>query len=132
MNKLKLVIGVTLVFLFGALAGSLGMGLYLRQEMERFEGGKHGGPERVALIVKRFTHDLDLTRAQQAEIRKIVEESEEKITAIRKQYWPEIKGIIDQSFALMREKLSPEQQKKLDALHEKLEHPPGRNQPEKK
>ncbi|NWF55062.1 MAG: hypothetical protein HXY45_09740 [Syntrophaceae bacterium] len=85
----------------------------------------------MAFIVKRLTQDLDLTKAQQAEIRKIVEESEEKITAIRKQYWPEIKGIIDRSFALMREKLSPEQQKKLDMLHEKLEHPPGRNQPGK-
>jgi Spy/CpxP family protein refolding chaperone len=125
MNKLKLVIGVTLVFLFGALAGSLGTGLYLRQEMEKFEGGKHGGPERAALIVKRFTHDLDLTEAQQAEVRKIIEESEKKIRAIRQEYLPELKGIIDQSFALMREKLSPEQQRKLDMLHEKLERSHG-------
>ena len=131
MNRLKLVIGVTLVFLFGALAGSLGTGLYLRQEMERFERGRHGGPERAAFLVKRFTHDLDLTEAQQAEVRKIVEESEQKIKAIRQQYLPEIKGIIDQSFALMGEKLSPEQQKKLYKLHEKLERSRGPIPPER-
>ena len=131
MNRLKLVIGVTLVFLFGALAGSLGTGLYLRQKMEQFERGRHGGPERAALLVKRFTHDLDLTETQQAEVKKIIEESEEKIMAIREQYRPEIKGIIDQSFALMREKLSPEQQIKLDKLHEKLERSRGPIPPER-
>jgi Spy/CpxP family protein refolding chaperone len=125
MKRLKLVIGVTLVFLAGALAGSLGTGIYLRHKMEAFEGGRHGGPERTSFLVKRFTHDLDLTDAQQAEVKKIIEESEEKIMAIRQQYLPEIKGIIGQSFALMREKLSPEQQKKLDTLYEKLERSRG-------
>ncbi len=137
MNRLKLVIGITLVFLVGALAGALGMGHYLSPKIEQFEGGRHGGPERAALLVKRFTHDFDLTEAQQAEVRKIVEESEEKIRAIRQQYLPQMKGVIDQGFTLMREKLSPEQQKRLDKLREKLEAfrgpiPPERIPPGKK
>jgi Spy/CpxP family protein refolding chaperone len=131
MKRLKLIMGVTLVFLAGALAGSLGTGIYLRHKMEAFEGGRPGGPEMTSFLVKRFTHDLDLTQAQQAEVRKIVEESEQKIKAIRQQYLPEIKGIIDQSFALMREKLSPEQQKKLYKLHEKLERSRGPIPPER-
>jgi len=131
MKRMKLVIGIALVFLVGALAGSLGTGLFLRHKMEQFERSRHGGPERAASLVKRFTHDLDLTGAQQAAVRKIVEESEEKIRAIRQQYLPEIKGIIDQSFALMRENLSPEQQKKLDKLYEKLERSHGPIPPER-
>lgn len=131
MKRLKLIIGVTLVFLAGALAGSLGTGIYLRHKMEAFEGGTHGGPEMTSFLVKRFTHDLDLTQAQQAEVRKIIEESEEKIMAVRHQYLPEIKGIIDQNLALMREKLSPEQQKKLDKLREKLERSRGPIPPER-
>jgi Spy/CpxP family protein refolding chaperone len=125
MNRLKLAIGITLVFLVGALAGSLGTGLYLRQKMEQFERGRHGGPERAAFLVKRFTRELDLTAAQQAEVRKIVEESEERIRAIRRRYLPEIREVIDQSFASLREKLDPEQQKKLSELHEKLERSRG-------
>ena len=55
MNRLKLVIGVTLVFLAGALAGSLGTGIYLRHKMEAFEGGRHANRiTKIKLIEGRF------------------------------------------------------------------------------
>jgi len=113
----------------GALAGALGTGLYFRQKMEQLEKFRRGGSKKIDLLVKQFTRDLDLTKEQQAEVRKIIEKSESEIEDIRQKYLPKIKSIIDQSFAQMRAKLTPEQQKKLDMLHERLERSKPPNPP---
>jgi hypothetical protein len=124
MNKTKLSIGVVLVFLAGVFAGSLGMGIYLKHQLKGFEPGGHPPPphERHDFIMKRLSNELDLTEAQRIEIEKIVEDSEAKIFAIRRQYLPEIKKIVDQSFSLMKDKLDPKQQEKLKELHERLKN----------
>jgi undecaprenyl pyrophosphate synthase len=122
MNKLKLVTGVILVFLVGALAGSIGTEMYFRHRMERFPPGGPPPPVRTALLMKRLSDELNLTNAQRIEIKKIVEESEAKMFAIRRQYLPEIKETIDQSFALMKDKLNADQKEKLEKLHEKIKN----------
>ena len=122
MNKTKLSIGVFLVFLVGVFAGSLGMGMYLKHQIKKFEPGGPPPLVRHGFIMKRLSRDLDLTETQRVEIEKIVEESETKIFAIRRQYLPEIKKIADQSFALMKDKLDAEQQEKLEELHERLKN----------
>lgn len=129
MRRWKLIIGITLIFMVGALAGALGTGLYFRQKMEQLEKFRRGGSKKIDLLVKQFTRDLDLTKEQQAEVRKIIEKSESEIEDIRQKYLPKIKSIIDQSFAQMRAKLTPEQQKKLDMLHERLERSKPPNPP---
>ena len=120
MNKFKLVAGVILVFLFGTLVGSIGMGMYLKHRIENFAPGGYGRPARTALLLKRLSLELDLTEDQRIEIEKIIEESKIKIFAIRRKYLPEIKDITDQSFALMKEKLNPDQKRKLQKLHDRL------------
>ena len=105
MNKLKLAVGVTLVFLVGALAGSLGTGVYLKHRMEKFTVGRPGRPPRTAFLMRRLSRELDLTDAQRAEVKEIVEEYQEKIFAVRRKFLPKIKEITDQSFALIRDKL---------------------------
>jgi uncharacterized membrane protein len=120
MSKLKLVVGVILIFIVGALAGSVGTGIYLRQRMEKFTVGWHRRPPETAFLMKRLSKKLDLTDAQRVEIEKIVEEYQEKIFAVRRTFLPEIREITDQSLALIREKLNNEQQQKLDKLHAKL------------
>jgi len=120
MNKLKLAVGVILVFLVGALAGSLGTGVYLRHRMEKFTADGPGRPSRTAFLMERLSNELDLSDAQRAEVEKIVEEYQEKIFAVRRKFLPEIKKITDQSLALIRDKLNNEQQQKMDKLHEKL------------
>jgi hypothetical protein len=95
MNKTKLSIGVFLVFLVGVLAGSLGMGMYLKHQMKRFEPGGHPPPVRHGFIMKRLSRELDLTDAQRVEIEKIVKDSEAKFFAIRKKFMPEIEEIAE-------------------------------------
>lgn len=116
----KLTVGVILVFLVGALAGSLGTGLYLKHRMEHFAAGRPPHHIRKDLLMKRLSHELNLTEEQRTEIEKIVTESETEISAIRRKYLPEIKEITDQSFALMKEQLNPDQREKLEELHEQL------------
>ena len=120
MNKTKLSIGVFLVFLVGVLAGSLGMGMYLKHQMKRFEPGGHPPPVRHGFIMKRLSRELDLTDAQRVEIEKIVKDSEARFFAIRNQFMPEIEEIADRSFAAIKEKLNADQQIKLERIQKKI------------
>jgi len=122
MNKTKLSIGVFLVFLVGVLAGSLGMGMYLKHQMKRFEPGVPPPPVRHGFIMKRLSRELDLTETQRVEIEKIVKDSEAKFSAVRNQFMPKIEEIADQSFAAIKEKLNADQQKKMERIKEKIDH----------
>jgi Spy/CpxP family protein refolding chaperone len=122
MNKTKLSIGVFLVFLVGVLAGSLGMGIYVKYQLEKFGPGGPPPPPRHGVIMKRLSRELDLTQTQRTELKKILEESEAKISAIRDQFMPKIEEIADQSFAAMKEKLNADQQKKLERIKEKIDN----------
>ena len=115
MNKLKLIVGVILVILVGALAGSLVTGIYYRHRIEQIasSGASH---HRRKAVIKRLSNRLDLTEEQRIEIGKIVKESQRRIFSILRDYLPEIREINDQSFALMKEKLNPEQKVKLVKL----------------
>jgi hypothetical protein len=120
MNKTKLSIGVFLVFLVGVFAGSLGMEMYLKHQMRRFEPGGPPPPAKHGFIMERLSRELDLTETQRVEIEKIVRESEAKFSAIRNQFMPEIEEIADQSFTAMKSKLNAHQQTKLEKIEEKI------------
>jgi hypothetical protein len=122
MNKVKSIAGVLLVLLVGVLAGSLGTGAYLSQRMERFSGKEMRPPGKKAFLMRRLATELDLTETQRGEIEKILEDAEDRIFAIRREYLPKIREIHDESFALMKDHLNPKQQEALERLHEKLKH----------
>ena len=113
--------GVLVVFLLGAVAGALGNGLYNKYSDPRSRFRHHSPEERTDFIMKRLSEDLDLTETQQTEIRQIVRQAEEKMVLLRRRTFPEFRAIIDQSFADTREKLTPDQQKKLDEIHEEMQ-----------
>lgn len=118
MRKWKLVTGVVLVFVLGVLAGSLGTHLYQRQWSERFWKDPAA---RRAVFLQRLTRKLQLSEAQRKEFKAIVEEVDGKLQSLGRDSRAEIKRIIDESFTRMKEKLTPEQQTKLDefkARHE--------------
>lgn len=118
MKKGKLIAGVALVFVLGVLAGSLGTRFYHRDWSEPFF---REASSRKALILKRLTKDLGLTEAQQKEFRAIVDETEKKLEAFGVERRSAVKTIFDESFARMKEKLDPDQQKKLEVLRAKHE-----------
>ena len=68
------------------------------------------------MILKKLTRDLNLTEAQQKEFKVIIDETDKKLEAFRLERRSAAKTILDESFSRMREKLDPEQQKKLEEL----------------
>jgi hypothetical protein len=118
MKRWKLITGVALVFILGVLAGSLGNDLYERHWSERFWKDPAA---RRAIFLQRLTRKLQLTEAQQKEFRVIIEEVDQKLMALRRENRTEIKNVIEESFTRMKEKLSPDQQKKLEEFKARQE-----------
>jgi Spy/CpxP family protein refolding chaperone len=118
MNKLKVIVSILLVFTLGMLAGSLGDKLYFKHRFERF--AKSGRPPLMHILMSKMVRELDLAEAQKTDIEKIVRQAEEKIVSFREKYRPEFEKIMDDTIAQIKEKLSDEQKKKLDKLHEEL------------
>jgi len=126
MKKAKMWVIIFLVFILGALAGSLGMQQYIQYKLsDFFRRGEHG---RVETLLARMSRDVALTDAQQVEIKNILQESHSRIHEIKTQTDPHIRAIIDDSFRRIREKLNDDQKKKFDDFHERLKkhrrHPP--------
>jgi hypothetical protein len=118
MNTGKLIAGIALVFIVGALVGSLGTRFYLKHQYRPFVPERGN---RTAFIMKRLSKDLDLTENQKAVIEKIVLQTEEKLREHFLQRRPEVESIIDDGFVQIRKELDDDQKKQLDALREKFE-----------
>lgn len=116
MKRVKVVIGVILLFAAGALAGSLGTGVYMKNRFEKFV---RGGPPK-GMILEKLSSELDLTESQKKEIEIILDDSQKKLHKIRKKVHPEIEKIIEASHGRIREKLDKDQQTKFDEMHKKF------------
>jgi len=124
----KLISGLLLVFVLGILAGSLGTGFYLKHRLAPLIKEPRA---RKTFIMKRLAKELNLTSDQKTKIDPLVEQMIEK----RREYYlknrPEIKKIMDQGFAQIREELNEDQKKKLDGLREKFHRRRGERDPKR-
>jgi hypothetical protein len=100
MKKAKLWIIIFLVFILGALAGSLGTHLYIHGRVSDFF--RKSGHARVQILLARMSRDFGLTDAQQIEIKGILQESHNRIHEIKTQTDPHIRAIIDDGFRRIR------------------------------
>ena len=111
--------GLVVLFLAGALIGIAGATLYYQYEQEhQWERGPAAKHER---IMKRLTHELALTPAQQADIEPIISRTHVEILQLRFLHQPEVEQALTQGVAEIKTKLSTEQQKELDGLYAKLQ-----------
>jgi Spy/CpxP family protein refolding chaperone len=129
MNKWKLMTGVTLVFLVGALAGSLGTGFYLKH---RFEPLLKSDRDRRAFGMDRLARRLDLTPAQEQKVEAIILRMRRAHREHFKQRRAELRKYRDLSVAELKTVLNPEQRKRLDRMiqrheerrkHRRMNHP---------
>lgn len=118
MRNWKLWSGIMLVFLSGIVIGSAATGLYIKHGIEGLL--QEGPPGIKNIAMKKLTDELGLSKSQQAEVGKIVVEAQSRFQKLRAQNQPEIEKILSESVLRMKTVLSPEQQKKLDLLHESL------------
>jgi len=126
MKKAKMWVIIFLVFILGALAGSLGMQQYIHYKLSDFF--RKGEKARVETLLAKMARDLALTDSQKVEIKNILQESHNRIHEIKTQTDPHIRAIIADSFRRIREKLNDNQKRKFDDFHERLKkhrrHPP--------
>jgi hypothetical protein len=119
MTPMKLLAGLLVLFLAGALTGIAGATLYHQYEQEhRWERGSAAKQER---IMKRLAQELGLTPAQQADIEPIVSRTHVEILKLRFSLQPEVEQALTQGMAEIKTKLSVEQQEELDELYAKLQ-----------
>ncbi len=110
--------GLAVLFLSGVLIGGAGTSYVMEAQ---FESRWEGGPEAKRLwIMKRLTRELHLTVEQQAAIEPIVTRAQVELLTLRAQQRPQVEAIQASSRTAMRAILSPDQQGKLEAFHEKL------------
>ena len=115
MKRLKPIAGILIVFFLGAAAGILSARFYAKFENRR----PHHHPrleERVEFIMKRLSDDLDLSAAQQKEIRPIVASTEKKIQSIKDEYLPTIRALHDASIEEIKTRLNEDQRAELDRI----------------
>ena len=118
MNKLKVWVGIVLVFLVGTLAGSLSTGIYFKHRIERFAKGRR--PPIKVVLMKKLSHELDLTERQRVEIEEILDQLQANLLDLRRKRRPELDKLFHNSFGLIREKLNSEQKKRFDEIREEL------------
>jgi len=117
-SRLKFAASVALVFFVGALTGVLGASLYFEAKIEKMF---HSRPPHGERIVERLTQDLDLTLAQQEEIRPIIMAFDKKADDLKLQFRPQMKQLHDQVTARIRAKLDEKQKTTFDEINERLE-----------
>jgi hypothetical protein len=113
MNNWKLITGIALVFILGALVGSIGTRLYF----ERQYSWRADRRPTKTFLMERLSKELGLTQEQKGKIEQIVGQIEEKRREYSLQRQVEIEKLIDQ----IKKELNDDQRKKLDTLRAKFE-----------
>jgi hypothetical protein len=116
MKRWKLVTGVIIVFVLGILMGSLGTGLLYKYRVIR--PVKPEPSAKRALILKRYSKALALSPEQTTGFKNIIDEMDVKRREFFKKNSPEMEKIREQGVVKMKTLLRPDQQDKLDKLHQ--------------
>jgi hypothetical protein len=113
---------VVSVFVIGFAAGALSLNLYQQMTSSKEKNGRRGGPE---FLIQRMNDRIGLTAEQQDQIRKILDETNEKYREIRSELEPRIKdfeprfnSVREQSRDRIRALLTPEQLPKYEKMIE--------------
>jgi hypothetical protein len=119
MKHWKLWMGIVLVFILGLVMGSMGSNILYGHGFRYF--GHKDTATRNAEILERFRKDLSLTDQQATRVKAIIEQMETRRTEYFRKSRTELKEMMESGFALIRQELTPEQQKQFDAYQERME-----------
>jgi hypothetical protein len=119
MSRYKLWAGLTLLFGAGALSGAVVT--YLLCAVDWAHRGERGPAAQHERIMKRLTDELSLTAGQSAGIEPIVTRAHLEMLDLRFSHQAEIEGIVVRGMTALKERLSAEQQSKLDEMYAGLQ-----------
>ena len=119
MSRVKLWAGLIVLFSAGTLTGIVGTCLY--HSFERGHRGGRGPDVQHERIMKRLTHELSLTAAQRADIEPLVSRAHVEMLQLRFAHQAEVEDILTRGITEIKDKLSPEQQARLDRMYARLQ-----------
>ncbi|MFZ7127777.1 MAG: hypothetical protein ACOWWM_16585 [Desulfobacterales bacterium] len=118
MKQWKLVAGISLVFVLGALVGSAVTGCFLRSgHTPRFRDPV----QRKAVIMERLIDRLELDDAQKSQVEAVVDRSDARMQENLRERRAQARRIMEEGFAEIRRVLREDQQKSLDALEAEID-----------
>ena len=102
---------------FGAI-GAIALAGYAFAEPQGGVGGRHGGwrGHGHGLAMGHLTKSLNLTADQQSKVQPLVDQARPQIRAIHKEAMEKTHAVMEKTMSQIRPLLTPDQQKKLDAL----------------
>ena len=128
-TKFKIIAGLLLVFVLGAICGALGTGIFIKQRFQRFT--QRGPEERKDFFVEQLSKELALRDEQRSQAEQIFKSTEDEIQTLLDNSREQFETLMTQSREKLREILEPEQQEKLDAFFMRMKKrrpgpkPPG-------
>src|SRR5881398_117526 len=97
-----------------AAAGAIALGGFVLVQAQPGPGGRHWHGHEFGL--KGITEKLELTADQQTKVQPILDAAKPQIAAIHQEAMQKVKTVIDSTTSQIRPLLTPEQQKKFDAI----------------
>ncbi|MGM0453086.1 MAG: hypothetical protein ACQERN_07965 [Thermodesulfobacteriota bacterium] len=116
MKLFKAIAGISAIFILGALTGVLGTSLFFQHRIETLR--EKGPPPIKPLFMQRMTGQLELTLEQKKAVGNILEQTQQQLVNLRKQYRPRIREIFSTCFTRIEEKLQPEQRARFKEIKE--------------
>ena len=119
MNRWKVITGILLIFVLGALSGALGTGYYTKNRIKQFIDPK--GPPPPIRILERELGKLDLSSEQQRKIEALLEQMHTEFFEIIKKTKPEMDEHFKRHVRLLRAELRPKQRHAFDKTIQQIE-----------
>jgi hypothetical protein len=106
------------LFFSGIVIGASGAWVYLeRRTVDELAAPR---PKLERFILKKLDRELNLTESQREQVAKILCRTHSELIELKRQNRPAKDEIIEQGLTSIKTVLTPEQQQKLDTLHDKL------------
>jgi Spy/CpxP family protein refolding chaperone len=118
MQKWKIIAGLLLVFVLGALTGALGTGMVLKRHHPFFSHQPEG---RKTFIMKRLSRKLDLSAEQKVRIEAIIDRVQAETFQKMREGRRFMREHLEKGFAEIRKELTPEQQRRFDQMRAERE-----------
>ena len=119
MNKWKVILRYGGIFLLGLALGLAGSRLVHKH---RFAKAMQNRPvAQRQMMMRHLTRQLQLTKPQQTEIKRIVNAQLKALSDVRERHQPEVQAIFQQAEDEMKPHLLPQQQQKLDQIMQRMQ-----------
>ena len=119
---MKIIAGVSAVFLLGVCTGVLGTSIFIKRNFRQFA---QAPPEdRKPFFMKHLQRELDLTDVQKPQVDAIIEEAAVEIRKTIQASRETIENILERNKTRLSEVLTSEQFQKLDLMLERMKKPP--------